>query len=106
MNTLKISCEVLPRLELGLPDSESEVLTNYTIEPMQLAQCMVVVKVNQIIRLAFIFDIVLLGTCSVVVITAVSHTAGPQFEPGQVQIITYFKYMKLKIILKNMIVNR
>ena len=25
------------------------------------------------------------GTCSVVVITAVSHTAGPQFEPGQVQ---------------------
>ena len=26
------------------------------------------------------------STCSVVVITAVSHTAGPQFEPGQVQI--------------------
>ena len=25
--------EVLPRLELGLPDSKSEVLTNYTIEP-------------------------------------------------------------------------
>ena len=24
------------------------------------------------------------STCSVVVITAVSHTAGPQFEPGQV----------------------
>ena len=25
------------------------------------------------------------STCSVVVITVVSHTAGPQFEPGQVQ---------------------
>ena len=25
------------------------------------------------------------STCSVVVITAVSHIAGPQFEPGQVQ---------------------
>ena len=28
--------EVLPRLELGLPDSKSEVLTNYTIEPHSL----------------------------------------------------------------------
>ena len=30
-------------------------------------------------------DDLLYSTCSVVVITAVSHTAGPQFEPGQVQ---------------------
>ena len=96
MNTLIISCEVLPRLELGLPDSKSEVLTNYTIEPMQPPQCMVAVKVNQIIRVGFILDIVMIGICSLVVITAVSHTAGPQFEPGQVQIITNLKYMKLK----------
>ena len=29
------------------------------------------------------------STCSVVVITAVSHTAGPQFDPGQVQLFVY-----------------
>ena len=34
-------CEVLPRLELGLPDSKSEVLTNYTIEPVARVQNMV-----------------------------------------------------------------
>ena len=28
--------KVLPRLELGLPDSKSEVLTNYTIEPCKV----------------------------------------------------------------------
>ncbi len=29
------------------------------------------------------------STCSVVVITAVSHTAGPQFEPGQVHCFSF-----------------
>ena len=28
--------------------------------------------------------------CSVVVITIVSHTTGPQFDPGQMQMVGFF----------------
>ena len=40
------------------------------------------------------------STCSVVVITAVSHTAGPQFEPGQVQIAKIYYYESFVMFLK------
>ena len=45
-----------------------------------------------------------LSTCSVVVITAVSHTAGPQFDPGQVQLCVYL-VMTLYFVRDNAVLN-